>query len=202
MTARPWHTIHANDASNELRANLSAGLTEHEAAHRAIQYGPNEITRESGPGILKILVRQLTDFMIVVLLIAAVVSGVLGERYDAIAIVVIVVLNAAFGAVQEYRAQRAVEALRRMSAPEARVLRDGKAQSIAAKDLVPGDVLLLQAGDIVGADARLLEARSLRTDESALTGESLPVEKSPRTLEQRRHDGRRPHQHGLQEAQP
>jgi Ca2+-transporting ATPase len=183
MTARPWHTIDANDASNELRANLSTGLTEREAAHRAIQYGPNEITRESGPGVLKILVRQLTDFMIVVLLIAAVVSGVLGERYDAIAIVVIVVLNAAFGAIQEYRAQRAVEALRRMSAPEARVLRDSKAQSIAAKDLVPGDILLLQAGDVVGADARLLETQSLRTDESALTGESLPVEKSPRTLE-------------------
>jgi Ca2+-transporting ATPase len=121
---------------------------------------------------------QFTDFMILVLLVAAVISGLIGEAKDTIAIVVIVVLNAVIGFIQEYRAERAMEALKAMAAPTATAMRDGGITAIPASALVPGDVVRIEAGDIVPADLRLLDAAHLRIDESALTGESIPVEKA------------------------
>jgi P-type Ca2+ transporter type 2C len=122
-------------------------------------------------------VDQFSDFMILVLLAAAVISGLIGEAKDTIAIIVIVVLNALIGFIQEHRADRAMEALKAMAAPTATVMRGGGIASVPASALVPGDVTLLEAGNIVPADLRLLDSTHLRVDESALTGESIPVEK-------------------------
>ena len=128
------------------------------------------------------LAGQFTDFMILVLLAAAVVAGLVGEPEDSIAIVVIVVLNAVIGFIQEYRAEKTMAALRRLGAPHARVLRDGQVADIAARDLVPGDLVLLEAGNIVPADLRLVEAARLKVQEAALTGESVPVDKQVKPL--------------------
>lgn len=123
------------------------------------------------------LLGQFTDLMILILLAAAVISGVIGDAVDTVVILAIVLLNAIVGFVQEYRAERAIAALKQMAAPHARVMRDGAAATIAAVDLVPGDVALLEAGNVVPADIRLVEAHALKTDEAALTGESQPVDK-------------------------
>jgi Ca2+-transporting ATPase len=153
-------------------------LDAHEAQRRLAAVGPNEITQGKRRTPLRMFCDQFTDFMILVLLAAAVISGLIGEAKDTIAIVVIVVLNAVIGFVQEYRADRAVEALKAMAALTATVLRDGGIVSVPASALVPGDAVMLEAGNIVPADLRLLDSSHLRVDESALTGESIPVEKS------------------------
>ncbi len=125
---------------------------------------------------------QFKDFMILVLIAAAVVAGVIGEPSDTIAIAVIVLLNAVLGFVQEYRAEKAMAALKKMAAPSATVIRDGKPETVTANQLVPGDLVILEAGQVVPADIRLTEAVQLRTEEAALTGESLPVEKQTEAL--------------------
>ncbi len=154
------------------------GLTSTEAAARLTKFGPNELQREEGTSPVLLLLAQFKSPMIVLLGVAAIVSGVLGEVPEAVAIITIVVLNAVVGFVQEYRAEKAVHALRNMTAPRARVLRDGHAALIAAHDVVPGDILLLEGGDLVAADSKVLEAHALTTIEAALTGESVPVEKN------------------------
>ncbi|MDH5485768.1 MAG: cation-translocating P-type ATPase, partial [Gammaproteobacteria bacterium] len=141
------------------------------------QQGENALPEGRRRSVLTMLLGQFADFMIMVLLAAALVSGVIGEPQDTIAILVIVILNAIIGTVQEFRAERAVAALRKMAAPEARVLRDGLVVSLSASQLVTGDVVLLEAGNIVPADLRLLEVEALQVDESALSGESQPVTK-------------------------
>jgi Ca2+-transporting ATPase len=153
------------------------GLTSVAAQQRLLSHGPNTIPGKKRRSLPLMLLAQFSDFMIVVLLAAALISGFIGEPQDTIAILVIVLLNAIIGAVQEFRAERAVAALREMAAPEARVLRDGEAVTLAASELVPGDVVLLEAGNIVPADLRLLEIAEMQADESALTGESHPVDK-------------------------
>jgi len=153
------------------------GLTSAEAARRLTEHGPNELTREEGPSPWALLARQFQGAMIWLLLAACAVAVALGEAADAVAIGAIVVLNAVIGFFQEYRAERALLALRAMSAPRARVLRDGGSVLIPAAQVVPGDVLLLEAGDVVAADGRLYEAHALQTIEALLTGESAPVEK-------------------------
>jgi Ca2+-transporting ATPase len=149
-----------------------------EAQERLAAVGPNEITEGKRRTPLRMFVDQFTDFMILVLLVAAIISGLIGEAIDTIAIVVIVVLNAVIGFIQEYRADRAMEALKAMAAPTATALRDGAMAPVPASTLVPGDVVWIEAGNIVPADLRLLDSAHLRVDESALTGESIPVEKS------------------------
>ena len=171
----------------------NTGLTSAEAAERLAKFGPNELQREEGTNPLLLLLAQLKSPMIILLGVAAVVSGVLGEVPEAVAIITIVVLNAVVGFVQEFRAEKAVHALRNMTAPRARVLRDGKAALIPAAEVVPGDVLLLEGGDLVAADSRVLEAHALSTIEATLTGESVPVEKNttastPETPLAERHD--------------
>jgi Ca2+-transporting ATPase len=175
---RRWHAASTQDVSETLDVDPAKGLSAAEARSRLERHGPNELPSAERFSALKLMARQFADFMILVLLAAAVVSGIIGSAIDAVAIVVIVVLNAAFGALQEFRAQRALEALRRLAAPEARVLRGGVAISIATDQIVPGDVVLLEAGGAVPADLRLIEAVDFQVDESTLTGESLTVDKS------------------------
>ncbi|HXJ19513.1 MAG TPA: cation-translocating P-type ATPase [Polyangia bacterium] len=156
---------------------MTNGLTADLAARRLAEAGPNEIAQQRSRSPWSMLLGQFASPLIWLLMAACVVSGVLGDAIDAVAIGVILLLNALVGFFQEYRAEKAISALREMTAPEARVLRDGHAALVAAAAVVPGDLLLLEAGDVVAADARLLDAHALTTNEAALTGESLPVEK-------------------------
>ncbi|HKZ26476.1 MAG TPA: cation-translocating P-type ATPase [Rubrobacteraceae bacterium] len=167
-----------------LGSDLRRGLSAEEARVRLERYGRNELEERSGRGPWAILWEQFTSTMIVILIVAAVVSALLGDYEDSIAIAVIVVLNAALGFGQEYRAERAMDALKRLSAPTVKVRRDGHVREVSARELVPGDVVLLEAGNLVAADGRLLEEMNLRVQESALTGESEPVEKDPVALEE------------------
>jgi Ca2+-transporting ATPase len=173
---KPWHQLPGDRVLDILKTS-PGGLTRAEAARRLAEHGPNVLVEGPRRTALGMLLGQFTDFMILVLLAAALVAGLIGEATDAVAIVAIVLLNAAVGFVQEYRAERAMAALTAMAAPTATVLRDGAATVVPAAELVPGDLVLLEAGAIVPADLRLLEAVQLKVDESALTGESVPVDK-------------------------
>ena len=174
-----WHSRRLAQVMKDVESR-SQGLTEREAAQRLEKYGPNQLARPEPPGLLLRILGQLKDPMILVLLVAAALSLVAsgGEDWlDGVIILVIVVVNGIISITQEDHAQQALEELRRMSSPQASVLRDGKPRKIAATALVPGDVIVLEAGDQVPADARILECSRLQADESAMTGESLPVEK-------------------------
>jgi len=165
-----------DEALAELKSSAQ-GLANNEALSRLERYGPNELVEKKKRTLLRMFLDQFTDFMILVLIAAAIVSGIIGEPTDAVAIMVIVLLNAALGFSQEYRAEKAMAALKKMAASNAVVLRSGEHQTIPASKLVPGDVVLLEAGNIVPADMRIIEAAHLKTEEAALTGESVPVEK-------------------------
>ena len=173
----PWHLLSPSDVATHLSVDPDTGLTSGEAARRIAHYGLNEIRERPPRPLWRMLLDQFTDFMILVLIGAAIVSGIVGEPPDAIAIVVIVLLNGAIGFVQEYRAERAVAALKLLAASTARVRRGGHVTEISALQLTPGDVVLLEAGNVVPADLRLIETVQLKVDESPLTGESVPVEK-------------------------
>ncbi len=157
---------------------MTTGLTSTEAQRRLIEFGPNEISREQATNPLALLARQFASPVIWLLLGATVVSAAVGELLDATAIGTIVIVNAAIGFFQEHRAERAVMALRSMTAPQARVMRDGHSVMAPANTVVPGDLLVLEAGDVAAADARLHTAHALTTNEAPLTGESTPVEKT------------------------
>ncbi len=176
-----WNNIEPDEVLLRLKSSVT-GLTTQEAQKRLDENGPNAIPEKHRHSLLAILLGQFTDFMIVVLLAAALISGFVGEPQDTIAIMVIVLLNAIIGAIQEFRAERAVAALREMAAPEAHAMRDAQAVTLAAVELVPGDVVVLEAGNIVPADLRLLEVEEMEVDESALTGESHPVNKQSAAL--------------------
>mgnify|MGYP000032390330 CR=1 FL=1 len=171
-----WHSLPLEQVFAALRSTAT-GLAGAEAARRLGEHGPNELqaTRRISPWVL--LAGQFKNVLIVILLIATALSAFLGHGVEATAIAVIVLFAVLLGFVQEYRAERAIEALRQMAAPTATVLRDGQEVEAPARDLVPGDVVLLRAGDKVPADVRLIEAVNLQVDEAALTGESVPVEK-------------------------
>jgi Ca2+-transporting ATPase len=176
-----WHQQEIKEIFTSLKSQPS-GLTHAEAVNRLEQYGPNEMKEAAKRTHFMMFLDQFKDFMILVLIAAAVVSGVIGEAVDTIAIVVIVILNAIIGFVQEYRAEQAMKALREMAAPEALVSRNGERSVIPASELVPGDIVLLEAGRIVPADMRLTESAQLKVEEAALTGESIPVEKTNNVL--------------------
>ena len=176
-TDRDWWAEEAADVAARLETDLDSGLSGSEADARLTSLGPNELEEAAGTPLWLVFFQQFANTMIVVLLIAAGVTVAIGEAQDAVVIVAIVILNAIIGFVQEYRAEQAMTALRDLSAPNARVVRDGIRHVLPARELVPGDVMLLEAGDVVSADARLIEAPNLRVNESALTGESVPVDK-------------------------
>jgi len=181
MSHHYWHTLNTQDVLRQLESTPD-GLSSRDAEQLLVKVGPNTIPEKSRRSIVIMFLSQFSDFMIIVLLIAALISGLIGDLKDTIAILVIVVLNAIIGAVQEYRAEHAMVALRKMAAPDAHVLRDTNAITLDATQLVPGDVVLLEAGNIVPADLRLMDADELQVDESALTGESQPVNKDTECL--------------------
>jgi P-type Ca2+ transporter type 2C len=171
-----WHTKDTAAVAAELNTS-SLGLTSTESAERLAKYGLNELKEQPPKTPLKMLLEQFSDFMILVLLAAAVISGFVGEPVDTIAIIVIVVINAIIGFIQEYRADQAMAALKLMASPMAAVKRDGHTASVPVKELVPGDIVIIATGDIIPADLRIIELGQLKIDESALTGESVPAEK-------------------------
>ena len=172
------HTHHSADLARHLGVDLNAGLAADEVVQRQQRHGPNRLPESPPRPAWKRLLDQFRDFMILVLLAAAVLSGVIGDLADTLVIVLIVVLNAVIGFWQEWRADQALQALQRMAAPQATVRRaEGQVQVVQTEHLVPGDVVLLEAGNLVPADLRLHEVARLRVDESALTGESVTVEK-------------------------
>ncbi|MEW6546292.1 MAG: HAD-IC family P-type ATPase [Bacillota bacterium] len=175
--APAWHAIPADQVLGMLQADAEKGLTEQEATRRLERVGPNSIHKKRRTPAWRLFLSQFDDFMSLVLLGATAISGLLGEVADALTIIAIVILNAWLGFIQEYRAERSLEALRALSAPTARVLRDGREVMVPAHLVVPGDVLLLEAGDRVAADGRILEAYRAEAEEAALTGESVPVRK-------------------------
>ncbi|OGN96108.1 MAG: ATPase [Chloroflexi bacterium RBG_13_51_36] len=181
MTA--WHAMEATQASKELGTDQESGLTEDEARRRLQRYGYNELTKkEKRISPLAIFLDQFKNILIAILLVAAILSAVIGEWTGAVLISVIVIFCAALGFAQEYRAERALEALKKMLSPTTTVLREGREEEIPSRELVPGDISLLEAGDRIPADARLLESHSLMCDEASLTGESVPVSKETKPL--------------------
>jgi Ca2+-transporting ATPase len=182
MNTRPWHTLTTEQSFQEL-SSQSEGLSQMAVVERMLRYGPNELQAAHRISPWEILLEQFKNVLILILLGATVISLFLGHGIESIVIAVIVLFAVALGFVQEYRAERAIEALRQMAAPTATVLRDGMEVRVPAKEVVPGDVILLHTGDRVPADARLLEAINLQVEEAALTGESVPVEKHIKALE-------------------
>jgi Ca2+-transporting ATPase len=176
-----WHQKNINEAIEDLGSSFQ-GLSSEEARSRLEKYGPNELIEKKKKTPFMMFLDQFRDFMILVLIAAAIISGVIGEPSDTIAIIAIVVLNAVIGFIQEYRAEKAMAALKKMAAPSAAVIRDGMPANIAASEVVPGDIAILEAGNVVPADMRLTEAAQLKIEEAALTGESIPIDKHARPL--------------------
>lgn len=177
----PFHTLTGEEAANKLDSGMD-GLEPEEAARRLEHYGPNTLREKAGTSLFTKFIEQFKNVMIFILLAAAVLSGILGEWTDTIIILVVVLLNAVLGVIQESKAEEALEALKSMSTPKARVRRGGKLAEISSSELVPGDIVLLEAGNVVPADVRLLEAASLQAEEAALTGESVPATKQTGVL--------------------
>ena len=176
MAMHPAHAVPPAVVLDDLAAT-PAGLSAAQAQRRLAQHGPNALPAPPRPGLGARILRQFDDLLIRVLLLAAALTALLGESADTAVILAVVVINAAIGLLQEGRAERALEAIGGLLAPRAAVLRDGARTSLPAEALVPGDVVLVEAGDRVPADLRLLDAAALRIDEAALTGESVPAEK-------------------------
>ena len=177
VKSEPWHALSPAEVLEHLKVHEN-GITEAEAAARMTQYGPNQLTEASRPGFLQLLWDQFNNFIVILLIVASIISALLGEWVDASAIMAIVLINAILGIVQERRAEEALAALKKLAAPEARVLRGGHHITVSSQDLVPGDIVFLEAGNHVPADMRLLDVANLRVDEAALTGESLTVQKN------------------------
>jgi len=182
MQTKPWHTLTIDESFHQLESKPT-GLTRTEVVERILKFGTNELQDAHRVSPWEILLEQFKNVLILILLGATAISLFLGHGVESVVIAVIVLFAVVLGFVQEYRAERAIEALKQMAAPTATVLRDGVEVKVPAKDLVPGDVIILHTGDRVPADARLLEAINLQIEEAALTGESVPVEKHVRALE-------------------
>jgi Ca2+-transporting ATPase len=159
-----WHLLSADETTERLQSVLGEGLASEEAARRLVVHGPNEIQEQARRSALQMLLGQFTDFMILLLMAAALIAGAVGEAADAVAILAIVVLNAVIGFVQEYRAEKALQALKQLAALRAKVWRDRQIVTIPATELVPGDLVVLEAGSVVPADLRLTEAVQLRVE--------------------------------------
>ncbi len=176
------HALSIDHTVEGMESHLHLGLSSQEARARLEKYGPNELTERPRPGFLKLLLAQLNNFLVIVLIVAAVISLLLGEVIDAVAIMSIVVLNSVLGVVQESKAEQALAALKKMAAPNAQVVRDGVQTLIPARELVIGDIVLLEAGNFIPADLRLVESVNLKVEEASLTGESVPVNKDARVV--------------------
>ncbi|HHU62601.1 MAG TPA: calcium-transporting P-type ATPase, PMR1-type [Clostridiales bacterium] len=185
MENKAWHILDIHEVGNILKTSLQEGLSGQHALELLEQYGPNELEHGKSKTVLSMFIDQFKNFMVIILLIAAVISGLLGEVKDTVIILAIVILNSVLGTAQENKAEKSLAALKKMAAPHAKVIRDGQPESIPASQLVPGDLVVLEAGDFVPADLRLTESANLKIQEAALTGESVPVEKSTDSLDGR-----------------
>ena len=177
-----WHSLEIGAALNELKTDSSLGLKEDEVRARLERYGYNELRKEEQASALALFLGQFKNVLIIILLIAIGLSVLVGEILDAAIIGVIVLFSAILGFVQEYRAERALESLKKMLSPTITVLRGGKEVEVLSRELVPGDVLVLESGDKIPADARMIEVHSIKCDEASLTGESVPVGKDPKVV--------------------
>lgn len=173
-----WHALSVEDVVAKLQTKVEQGLSSDIASKHLEEFGPNQLAEKPRPSFISLVFAQLKSFVIILLIVASIISAILGEWVDAGAILTIVILNAVLGVIQESRAEKALAALKKMAAPESQVLRDGKRITIPAFQLVPGDIVFLEAGNFIPADLRLVESINLRVDESALTGESVPVQKN------------------------
>ncbi|MEM2676026.1 MAG: HAD-IC family P-type ATPase, partial [Candidatus Bathyarchaeia archaeon] len=190
--AKPWHALEIQEVIDALETS-PRGLTSEDAAKRLQKFGYNELVERKRVTPLQIFLNQFKDIFVIMLLVAIVFSIIIGwykggefeEYVDAITIGAIVALNAVVGFVQEYRSEKAIEAMKKLAAPRARVLRDGKETVIPAREVVPGDVILIDAGDRIPADARLFEVVDLKTDEATLTGESTPIDKTTEVIDEK-----------------
>ena len=167
----------------EYSVDRAQGLSDADAITRQQEFGKNALPSDDGVNWLQLILGQFTDVMVIVLIVAAAISALLGEATDVIVILAIVALNALLGIYQEYQAEQALAALSRLQVPQVRVRRGGHIHEISAEDLVPGDIVLIGEGDRIPADGRLIESINLQTEEAALTGESLPVEKHTSPIE-------------------
>lgn len=181
MKDKLWYQNTISESLEQLNSNIKTGLTNSEVAKRQAIYS-NVLDEGKRVNPINILLNQFTDTMVLVLLAATVISGIIGDIADAITIMTIVIINAILGFVQEYRAERSLEAIKKLASPHAVVLREGKKLKILAQELVPGDIVYITAGDKVPADLRLIETYNLEIDEATLTGESIPVEKAAQVL--------------------
>ncbi|MCX8026764.1 MAG: cation-translocating P-type ATPase [Thermodesulfovibrionales bacterium] len=171
-----FHTLNVKDVLDALKTNIN-GLTNEEATKRLQDFGLNQLKEKERRSAIAQFIDQFKDFMIILLIVASIISGIIGDIVDTIAILVIVLINAVIGFVQEFKAEKAMESLKKMSASFATVVRNGSHEKIDASQLVPGDIVLIEAGNIVPADMRLVETAQLKIDESALTGESMAIDK-------------------------
>ncbi len=178
VEGKAWHQLSENELASSLGTDIKSGLAPEDAERRLREHGVNELSERRGESPLKLFLNQFKDFMVLVLTGATVISGLLGEMLDALTIIAIIVLNGVLGFFQEYRAERSLKALKELSAPLAKVVRGGSMQVVPAKELVPGDLVLLESGDRVPADVRLIESNQCTIEEAALTGESVPVAKT------------------------
>ncbi len=185
-----WHSLKLKEVFDRLGTN-QAGLTQKEVEGRVLEYGTNEIQVGKKTSPLRIFAEQFKSFLVIILIMAAVVSYLIGifpgqepRVVDSLLILLIVLANGIFGFLQNYKAEKSIEALRKLVAPKAKVVRDGLVQEIASRDVVRGDIVLIEEGDEVPADARLIESKDLAIDESSLTGESESVKKEAKVLEE------------------
>jgi Ca2+-transporting ATPase len=174
---RMWHELSSQETADSLDTDLQRGLSANDANTRLEHFGHNELVEKEGPSFWELLADQFNQFLVIILIAAALISFALGEWLDGAAIMAIVVLNAVVGVVQESKAEDALAALKKLAAPEAKVIRDGHQITIHARELVPGDLIVLETGNYLPADVRLVTGVNLRIDEASLTGESMPVEK-------------------------
>ncbi|HMM69200.1 cation-translocating P-type ATPase [Gudongella oleilytica] len=172
-----WYQQSPEEVAQSLDTSLTTGLSSGSAQSKLETFGPNELKEQEGKSFLQKLIAQFSDFLILILIAAALISVFVGEAKDAIVIMSIVIINALLGLYQEGKAEKALEALKKMASPTAKVLRDGNPQEISSSQLVPGDLVILETGDIIPADIRLVESSNLKVEEASLTGESVPVEK-------------------------
>ena len=184
MQTPAWHALNAENVLHRLRSDPHRGLTSADISQRLAEFGPNELRREEKASPFSLFLAQFKNLLILILVVATVLSLLVGEWVDSLMIAAIVLLSAILGFVQEYKAEQALEALKKMLSPTITVLRDSREEEIPSRDLVPGDIVLLEAGDKIPADARLVEVRSLNCDEAALTGESVPVRKVTEALDE------------------
>ena len=183
-----WHTMQIGEILQRLKTDLNTGLKEEQVEKIREVYGKNELKKEKKEGFAIKFIKQFNDFMIIVLILAAAISAIISymqginDYLDSIIIIAIVVLNAIMGVIQEEKAEKSLEALKKMSAPKTKVKRDGIIKTIPSSELVPGDYIIIETGNFIPADARLVKCNNLKVEESCLTGETVPVLKNEKAI--------------------